>query len=230
MPRRRVAGTGGVVFHVMNRSAKQLPLFESPPDFQLFLGILGEVQQKRPMRLLHYCVMGNHFHLLVWPERDGDLTRYMRWITGVHGRRWRRSRGSTGKGAVYQGRYRWVGVQDAFHYDTCRRYVLQNPVRAGLCETPETWPWSSASTTRGIVRPTLSSCPWQELNALDSPLDGGTVESIRESLRASQNLGSPEWSHALAVNSWLTDVLARHQNAVMASTSEIPKKTAERDI
>lgn len=224
MPRRRLLGTGGAVFHVMNRSAKQLPLFENPSDFRLFLNVLVEAESRCRMRLLDYCVMTNHFHLLLWPHGDADLTRYLRWATGVHGQRWRRARGSTGKGAVYQGRYRWVGVQDAVHYDNASRYILQNPVRAGLVAAPDQWPWSSASGKSGEPRPTLTPSPFERLAPIESPLDGDSAERIRTSLRNSQSPGSAAWSHALEVESWLKDVLAKHRNNITASTRENPSK------
>jgi putative transposase len=104
MPRRRLAGSGGFVFHVMNRSAKQLTLFDEPAEYEMFLQVLSEAETACPIRLLEYCVMPNHWHLLVWPERDDQLTRFMRWITGVHAQRWRQARGQPAKGAVYQGR------------------------------------------------------------------------------------------------------------------------------
>jgi putative transposase len=224
MPRRRLFGTGGVIFHVMNRSAKQLPLFETPSDFRLFLNVLVEAESRCRMRLLDYCVMTNHFHLLLWPYGEGDLTRYLRWATGVHGQRWRKARKSTGKGAVYQGRYRWVGVQDAVHYDNASRYILQNPVRAGLVAAPDKWPWSSASRASGVPRPTLTPSPFERLTPIESPLDGDSAERIRTSLRNSQSPGSAAWSHALEVESWLKDVLARHQNAITASSHENPSE------
>ena len=214
MPRRRLFGTGGVVFHVMNRSAKQLPLFESPSDFRLFLNVLVDAESRCRMRLLEYCVMSNHFHLIVWPYGDADLTRYLRWATGNHGQRWRRSRQSTGKGAVYQGRYRWVGVQDAVHYDNARRYVLQNPVRAGIVEAPTDWPWSSASSKPGVPRPALTRPPFEPLKPIDSPLDGLSVERIRSSVRASQSPGSAATNYSLEVESRLKEVMAQHQNAI----------------
>src|SRR5690606_34708684 len=131
MPRRRLLGSGGVIFHVMNRSAKQLPLFESCADYRRFLDVLVEAEERYDMRLIDYCVMSTHFHLIVWPRRDDDLPDYLRWVAGVHAQRWRRDRQSQGKGAVYQGRYRWVAVQDDIHLDNARRYVAQNPVSAG---------------------------------------------------------------------------------------------------
>jgi putative transposase len=62
----------------MNRSAKQLTLFDSRAEYDLFLDVLAEAETVCPIRLLEYCVMPNHWHLLVWPERDDQLTRFMR--------------------------------------------------------------------------------------------------------------------------------------------------------
>ena len=161
VPRRRLAGCGGFVFHVMNRSAKQLTLFDSPSEYQMFLtGARRGRHSVCPIRLLEDRVMPNHWHLLVWPERDDQLSRYMRWITGVHAQRWRRARGQSGKGAVYQGRYRWVGVQDGQHFDIARQYIRQNPVRARLVDVPDDWPWSSASCEPvDWAGPRLARCP-----------------------------------------------------------------------
>lgn len=228
MPRRRVAGCGGFVFHVMNRSAKQLTLFEAPDDYDLFLQVLLDAESVCPIRLLEYCVMPNHWHLLVWPERDDELSRYMRWITGVHGQRWRRALGQPGKGAVYQGRYRWVAVQDGNHYDVARRYIQQNPVRAGLVEEPDQWAWSSASRAGRHPRPTLHQGPLADDPQADlstsRSLDADLAQQMRESLRSGQPFGDARWSRALEVRTWLTAVLEAHSKAQKGSPQETPTK------
>jgi putative transposase len=217
MPRRRLAGCGGFVFHVMNRSAKQLALFDTPFEYTMFLKVLAEADRACPIRLLEYCVMPNYWHLLVWPERDDQLSRYMRWITGVHGQRWRQARGQSGQGAVYQGRYRWVGVQDGQHFDIARQYIRQNPVRAGLVDRAEAWPWSSSSCASVQGRPSLARCP-RSLDAADDPageepLDVAAVDRMRSSLRTGHAFGDSKWSRALEVRSWLTAVLEAHSKA-----------------
>ena len=218
----------------MNRSAKQLALFDTPFEYEMFLKVLAEADRACPIRLLEYCVMPNHWHLLVWPERDDQLSRYMRWITGVHGQRWRQARGQSGKGAVYQGRYRWVGVQDGQHFDIARQYIRQNPVRAGLVDRPDAWPWSSASCAPVEGRPLLAQCP-RSLDAADrghdpaddGPLDVTAVDRMRSSLRAGHAFGDAKWSLALEVRSWLTAVLEAHSKAHRAGHVENPSKTAD---
>ena len=231
MPRRRLAGSGGFVFHVMNRSAKQLTLFDGPSEYQTFLQVLADADAACPMRLLEYCVMPNHWHLLVWPERDDQLSRYMRWITGVHAQRWRQARGQPGKGAVYQGRYRWVAVQDGKHYDVARRYIQQNPVRAQFVACQKDWPWSSASPEPIPVRPTLAQGPLSSDGGDENPgdrlLDAETAHQMRARLKSGQPFGDPNWSLALEVRTWLTAVLETHSKAQAAGRVKNANETAD---
>jgi putative transposase len=97
------------------------------------------------MRIVGFCLMPNHWHLILWPKHDGDLSRFLHWVTGTHGRRWRRSTGTEGEGAVYQSRFKAVGVSDLHHLLTVWCYVERNPLRAGLVSKAEEWPWSSAA-------------------------------------------------------------------------------------
>lgn len=213
----------------MNRSAKQLVLFEGPDDFDLFLEVLAEAEDRCPIRLLEYCVMPNHFHLLVWPETDMQLSTYMRWITGVHGQRWRRLRGLSGKGAVYQGRFRWVAVQSGEHYDIARRYIWQNPVRAMLADQAQRWPWSSASDAPMARRPTLDPGPLltgqPRQAALGQPLETASENEMRESLRRGQPFGTPGWSRTLELREWLIGVLRAHSKVQAVADVKNPKKT-----
>ena len=228
MPRRRMAGCGGFVFHAMNRSAKQLTLFDGAADYQLFFQVLKEAQHKCPIRLLEYCLMPNHFHLLLWPEADKQLSSYMRWVAGVHAQRWRRSRGTIGKGAVYQGRFKWVAVQDARHYGIARRYIWQNPVRARLVEQPQQWPWSSASDILLPVRPHLADGPLLDEQsraaAIAQTLPTADEAEMRDALRRNQPFGTPSWSHTLALRSWLIDVLERQSAAQAPGPTENSNK------
>lgn len=211
----------------MNRSAKQLTLFDRPAEYDMFLDVLAEAGAVCPIRLLEYCVMPNHWHLLVWPERDDQVTRFMRWVTGVHAQRWRRARGQTGKGAVYQGRYRWVAVQGGQHYDIARRYIQQNPVRARLVDCPGDWPWSSASSESVAVRPALAQGPLSpDAHQLsDRLLTDEVAGQMRASLKSGQPFGNPQWSKTLEVRKWLMAVLEAHSKPLGAgrieNTSEI---------
>ena len=142
-PRRLLPG--GTVYHAFNRGSRKGPLFTSSDEYIAFERVLAEGREVRPMRIVAYCLMPNHWHLVLWPQHDGDVSRFLHWVTGTHGRRWRRSTGTEGEGAVYQSRFTAVGVSDLHHLLTVWCYVERNPLRAGLVSKAEDWPWSSAA-------------------------------------------------------------------------------------
>jgi putative transposase len=144
MPRGPRHAPGGLVYHVMNRAAARQTLFRKDADFAAFEAILREGLARVPtMRVLAWCVMPNHFHLVLWPGKDGDLSRYVRWVTNTHTKRWRAHTRTTGHGALYQGRFKSFPCQSDHHYVTVLRYVERNPLRAGLVTRAADWPWSS---------------------------------------------------------------------------------------
>jgi putative transposase len=142
MPRRALREAGGYVFHVINRSARRSRLFFTEADYACFESTLGQALTRHPTRLLSYCVMPNHWHLVLWPLHD-ELPRFMHWLTLVHAQRWHQARETRGSGHVYQSRYRAIAVQGDQHLVTVLRYVERNPVRAGLVERAESWRWGS---------------------------------------------------------------------------------------
>lgn len=82
------AAAGGVRYHVLNRANGRLPLFEKAGDYEAFERVLGEAHERLAMRTLAYCVMPNHWHLVLWPRRDGDRSRFLAWVTLTHTQRW----------------------------------------------------------------------------------------------------------------------------------------------
>jgi putative transposase len=95
------------------------------------------------MRLLSYIVLPNHWHLVVWPQRDGELSSYAQWLTVTHVRRWHAHHHSGGTGPVYQGRFKSFPVETDDHFLTVCRYVERNARRANLVARAENWRWSS---------------------------------------------------------------------------------------
>jgi REP-associated tyrosine transposase len=198
MPRRRRSGCGGIVFHVMNRAARKLTLFEGPSDYDAFEEVLAEAANRAPMRLLSYTIMPNHWHLVVWPTGDADLSRYMHWLTMTHAQRWHLARHGIETGAVYQGRFKAVPVQSDDHLLRVCRYVERNPVRAGLVAHPEAWRWSSArrflSLTSGpILRPWPCPQPndWSvRINAPETPRQ---LQVVRHSVTHGVPHGNRAW-------------------------------------
>jgi len=118
MPRRPRLATGGLAYHVLNRRVGRLALFEKPADYLAFENILKEAHDRTDVRIAAYCLMPNHWHLLLWPRSDGELSEVMRWITVTHTQRWHAHHHSSGSGPVYQGRFKSFPVQTDEHFIT----------------------------------------------------------------------------------------------------------------
>ncbi len=209
MPRRPRQCTGGLVFHVMNRAARRLTLFEDSADYELFSDALREAIERFGMRLICYVIMPNHWHLVVWPSEDGHLSAFMAWMTATHVRRWHLRRDSVGSGTLYQGRYKAVAVQTDAHFYTVCRYVERNPVRAGLTTRPCDWRWGSAWPGGSPVAPTLCAWPvarpanWSDLVVREQP--PGELIDLRRAIATSRPLGEDSWVLATAASiRWTT--------------------------
>ena len=148
MARPKRMALGGYVYHVLNRANGRLRIFRKRGDFLGFEKILAEGIERFAMRICGYCIMSNHWHLVLWPREDDDLSAFMRWITQTHTQRYHASHGTVGIGHLYQGRYKSFPVQDEAYYLTVLRYVEANPLRAGLVEKADAWPWSSYAVRR----------------------------------------------------------------------------------
>jgi putative transposase len=132
-----------LAYHVLNRRVGRLSLFDKPADYAAFEKILAEAVARTHVRIAAYCLMPNHWHLLLWPRHDGELSAVLRWITVTHTQRWHAHRQTSGTGPVYQGRFKSFPVQTDEHFMTVARYVERNPLRAKLVERAEEWRWSS---------------------------------------------------------------------------------------
>jgi putative transposase len=143
MPRTARIAPGGMVFHVLNRAIARISMFEKEQDFTAFERVVSETLRLRPMRICAYCVLPNHWHFLLWPERDGDLAAFMQRLTIAHVRNWQENRRVTGTGHLYQGRYKSFPVEEDEHFFTVARYVERNALRAGLSQRAEHWRWGS---------------------------------------------------------------------------------------
>jgi putative transposase len=198
VPYRPSRHVGEFVFHVFNRAIESVVLFRQAGDYEAFLRILADATRRYPVRLLAYVVMPNHWHLVVWPEADEALSPFMHWLTETHARRWREWRGSAGRGAVYQGRFKAVPIQCDGHLLRACRYVERNPLRAHLVACAEDWPWSSASAVPlSIEGPPVAPWPvprpadWLEW--LNAPEPSRFLEEIRRSVRKGIPYGDGAW-------------------------------------
>ena len=130
---------GGIVYHVYNRGNARSDVFQTVEDYGEFLALLCEGEERT--RLLAYCLLPSHFHLVVWPREDGELSHWMQWLTTTQVRRYLSRHESSGH--LWQGRFKSFPVQADEHLLEVLRYVERNPVRSRLARKPQSWPWSS---------------------------------------------------------------------------------------
>jgi REP-associated tyrosine transposase len=194
MPRSARYAPGGYVYHVLNRAVARLPLFEKPGDYAAFMRVMAEAYATHPIRVLSYCLMPNHWHMVLWPEGDGDLTEFVRWLTHTHTMRWHAHYHTAGTGHVYQGRFKSFPIESNEHLYTVLRYVERNALRANLVKRAEDWPWSSFwARCHGdeSARRLLSAWPVPEPRGWLSYVNEAQTESELKALRRSVQRGTP---------------------------------------
>lgn len=145
MPRRARRLEASDYYHVLNRASVRRRLFYTPGDYQAFLNLLAETVERFELPLLAYCVMWNHWHLVVRPQNTAHLGRALHWLTTLHAMRWSHAHPRRGPGPVYQGRYKSFPVPENANLVRACRYVERNAVTARLVGRAEEWRWCSAA-------------------------------------------------------------------------------------
>ncbi len=185
-------------YHVLNRGNARAEVFHKDADYVAFLRLLCEASDRVPMRLLAYCLVPNHFHLVVWTHEDGDLGRWMQWLMTSHVRRYHRHYHSSGH--VWQGRFKAFPIEEDEHLLTVMRYVERNAVEAKTIpiRKAERWPWSSVGRKpEGIEVPKLDPGPVSRgpdwLDWVNRKPPESEVEAIRESVARGRPFGDADW-------------------------------------
>jgi putative transposase len=185
---------------VLNRANGKLRLFKKDEDYLPFERVLAEAFERVPIRILGWCLMPNHWHLVLWPKRDGELTAFMRWLTLTHAQRWKHAHGAVGHGHLYQGRFKSFPIQQDHHLLKVLRYVERNAVRPTLASRAERWRWGSAYVRQSRsheLKPLLADWPvrrpanWPDL--LNTPFTEEERKAIRQHIERSRPMGDEQW-------------------------------------
>jgi putative transposase len=192
-----------MIYHVLNRAHSRRRIFYSDRDYLAFVKVLGEALERWPgVRLLAMCVMPNHWHLVLWPSRDGELSDFMRWVTQTHTQRWRHAKNKVGDGALYQGRFKSFIVQEDRHLLVLCRYVERNPVRGKrpLVKRAQDWRWNSAwIRLKGDEELRKMLCEWpvdrprKWLSMLNEEQAENEEGRLRVSLERNRPFGDATW-------------------------------------
>jgi putative transposase len=208
MPRKLRRLEAGTIYHVLNRGNGRRRLFAKEKDFVAFLALLGEALRRFPVDLLAFCVLGNHWHLLLRPRTDAALSRMMAWLTVTHARRHHKHYPSPGTGHLYQGRFKSFPVESDEHFLIVARYIHANALRARLVKRAEEWQWSDAAHRHDLP---LAEWPVERprnwLGLINEPLPESTIAAIETSVRRGRPFGSDNWIKRIARRLKLTATL-----------------------
>ena len=204
MPRVHRVDVGDSVYHVINRANARVPIFDTNEDYALFEAILTEGREKYDMRILAYCLMPNHWHLVLYPKHNRDLSKFISWVTNTHTRRWHVMKETVGQGHLYQGRYKSFLCQTDSHFLTLVRYVERNAKKANLVKRAENWKWSSVwRREKGTGKHKKFLSPWpvpipkDYLSWLHKPQSMAEEEAIERSVAKNIPFGDNRWRHGI---------------------------------
>jgi len=200
MPRIARVAVGNTLYHVINRANGRARIFGSDNDYTHFESLLQEGKELIDMRLVAYCIMPNHWHLVLYPKKDTDMSEFMRWVTTTHVRQRRVQTRSIGHGHLYQGTYKSFPVQTDRHAHALIRYVEQNPLRATLVKRAEDWRWSSLwrrekgnEKEKRLLSAPPVALPDDYLAYVNTLPNDETLDTIRVSVNKGTPFGSERW-------------------------------------
>ena len=200
MPRPPRADAAGGLYHALNRGNSRAEIFHKEADFEAFERILGEGLQLYAVQLFSYQLMPNHWHLVLRPNQDGEMSQFLRWITATHTMRYHAHYHTSGEGHVYQGRFKSFPVQGDEHFLTVCRYVERNALNAGLVRRAENWRWGSLWRWLQPTEPAPSLLsPWpiprvaNWIEVVNEPLTDKELARIRRCAQRGAPLGDDTW-------------------------------------
>jgi putative transposase len=209
MPRTARASIGGMWYHALNRGNRREVVFHKLGDYSAFVEAMAGACERVPVDLLGYCLMPNHFHVVLRPHHDGDLGRWFQWLLTAHARRYHRHYGTTGH--VWQGRFQAFPIEDDDHLITVLRYVERNPLRAELVLRAEEWEWSSLSRWQRhdplLWRGEVPVRDGRWLERVNEPLSAADLQRLRHSVARGRPYGGDSWTTETATRLGLESCL-----------------------
>jgi putative transposase len=199
-----------LLYHALNRGNNREAVFFAAQDYLTFLKALAQTQQCYPFRLFGYCLMTNHFHLLLSPESRQSISRILQSLTIAH--TWHYPKAQETVGHVWQGRFPSPVIEEGDHSSVVLRYIEGNPLRAGMLSDLASYPWSRYPV-HGMCRtdPLLSPLPaWETLGqdesrrqaywrqSLHTPLTEAELARIRRSVTSGRRVGTAGWTQRMA--------------------------------
>ncbi len=205
MPRSPRADEAGGIYHALNRANLGARIFRKEGDFAAFEKLLGEALQLHQIELFAYQIMTTHWHMILRPLADGEMGRFCKWVGVTHTMRYHAHHHTTGKGHLYQGRFKSFPIQDDDHFFVGCRYVERNALRANMVLRAEDWRWGSL--WRWLQKPELEPkllSPWpiprlpNWIERVNEPLSEHELKAIRNCAQRGAPLGDEGWVESIA--------------------------------
>jgi putative transposase len=200
MPRQARVSVADTVYHVLNRANGRQTIFHTDADYRHFESLLEEAKELTGMRILAYCLMPNHWHLILYPRTDTHLAEFMNWLTTTHVRQYRARTKTIGYGHLYQDRYKSFPVQTNEYCTSLIRYVEQNPLRAKLVKRAENWQWSSlyrrekgTPQAQKLLAHLPIELPQNYLSSVNDILSPESLTEIRYAVQKGKPYGNDTW-------------------------------------
>jgi putative transposase len=212
MPRTARSTVGGIVYHTLNRGNNRQAIFRKDADYNAFLQLMIDARQQAEVEIFGFCLMPNHWHIVLRPRGNQDLAAYLGWLSNTHVKRYRAHYPST-SGHLYQGRYRSFPVAEDMGFLMLMRYVESNPLRCHrpLVARAQDWPWSSLGCGSQIAAELLSAWPVERparwTTIVNRQQDDAERQRITLSIERDRPLGPPDWVHRTAAQLGLTSTL-----------------------
>lgn len=201
MPRSKRPDEAGCIYHSLNRGNNRQAIFHKDADFDAFLRTLGEGLERYPIELLAFCLLPNHWHIVLRPKVDAAMGRFLGWVTATHTLRYHAHNGSSGTGHIYQGPFRSFPVQDDNHFLAVCRYVERNALSAGLTDRAERWRYGSLYRSLGnrdrtptLLTPWINGRPKDWVEHVNDPMTARELERIRTSVARGRPFGDESWT------------------------------------
>lgn len=201
MPRINRVDVADIVYHAINRANARMQIFNNDEDYRLFEDVLKDAKEKFEMRILSYCIMPNHWHLVLNPQKDGDLQKFMGWLSMTHTQRWHSQHKTIGSGHLYQGRYKSFPVETNEYLLQLLKYAERNPLRAKLVKRAENWKWSSlyrrekgSDEQKKLLSLWPIDMPKNYLDLVNAPQGEEELDALRQCLKKSKPFGREKWT------------------------------------
>lgn len=187
----------GVAFHVLNRGNERRRLFKELRDYAKFVDLLAASRERFAVGYLAYCVMPNHWHLIMVGSTDQAISEALQWVTCSHACDLRRKEGTVGQGHVYQSRFHSFPIGSKRHLLNVIRYVEANALRASLVERAEDWRWGSLWDRPRMSTTILDALPWQLPDdwpdIVNTPVSPRLMQRLQQCVQDGRPFGPAKW-------------------------------------